>query len=108
MSDRIAEIEARLSATSPGPWEPSQGANADGKKLATTGVEKAAFLALSVNDNESPLWLVVTPDVIPAATGDGPRAKANAEFIANAPGDIAYLLGELAAIRAKADAAPAA
>lgn len=95
MSNRIAEIEARLSAISPGPWEPTQGANADGKKLATTGAEKAAFLALSINDNDSPLWLVATPEVIPAATGDGPRAQVNAEFIANAPEDIAYLLAEL-------------
>lgn len=92
---RLEEIEGRLAAVSPGPWEPSQGANADGKKLALTGAEKAAFLALSVNDNESPLWLVVSPEVIPAATGDGPKAKANAEFIAAAPADIAYLLAEL-------------
>ena len=92
MNQRLAEIETRLTETSPGPWEASRGATSDGSEFVTTEVQKAAFLALSLNDDESPLWLVVSDEVIPAATGDGPKAQANAEFIANAPTDIVYLL----------------
>ena len=90
--DVFESIQRRVDAASEGPWESSKGANADGATLATTGAHKAAFLALSLNDDTSPLWLVASPDVIPAATGDGPRAKANAEFIAHARTDVPYLL----------------
>ncbi|MDQ5860694.1 MAG: hypothetical protein M3536_00325 [Actinomycetota bacterium] len=92
---RIAEIKARLAATSPGPWDPARGATVDGGEHCTTKAQKAEFLALSLNDDVSPLWLVASDTVIPAATGDGPNAQANAEFFAAAPDDIAYLLSEL-------------
>jgi hypothetical protein len=95
MSDltaRLDAIQARKDAASPGPWEASQGATSDGSELVTTYQQKTEFLALSLNSGRSGLWLVDNSEVIPAVTGDGPRAKANAEFIANAPTDIGFLL----------------
>jgi hypothetical protein len=64
--------------------------------MSTTKAEKAEFLAMSLNDETSPLWLVDTGEVISAVTGDGPRAEANARLIAEAPGALRYLLGLVA------------
>jgi len=85
-------IEARAQAASPGPWGYGTGYSADGGQQLTAKADKADFLALSLNDDEAPLWVIDNGDVIPAATGDGPRAKANAAFIANARTDVPALL----------------
>jgi hypothetical protein len=92
---RLGEIEARAAAATPGPWESGRGATSDGTEFVTTYEQKSAFLALSLNSGRSCLWLVYNGEVIPAVTGDGPRAQANAKFIASAPADVAYLLTEL-------------
>jgi len=84
-------IKDRLEAASPGPWEAVLGATADGSELATTREQKADFLAASLNDDGAPLWVVENGSVIPAVTGDGPRAGWNAAFIAAAPVDVARL-----------------
>lgn len=73
---RIEEIEARLAAATPGPWE-------------------AAFGGTDA--------LVKKPDGSSISCGDIIYAhrypKADATFIANAPDDIRYLLDELRAAR---------
>lgn len=92
---RVGEIEARLAAASKGPWQAGVAATSDGSEVCTTYEQKKAFLALSLNEGDRPLWIVDNGEVIPAATGDGPNAGQNAEFIANAPADVAYLLAEL-------------
>lgn len=96
----LDSIKTRLSAVSQGPWESSCGATADGTAYVTSKDDKSEFLTLSLNNNDAPLWLVVSPDVIPAATGDGPRAQANAEFIASAPTDLERLTFALESVLA--------
>ena len=76
---RLGEIEARAAAATPGPWESGRGATSDGTEFVTTYEQKSAFLALSLNSGRSCLWLVDNGEVIPAVTGDGPRAQANAD-----------------------------
>jgi len=102
-ADQLAAIQARADAASEGPWDAARGANADGTTYATTYAEKTEFLALSLNNNRYPLWLVASDSVIPAATGDGPRAKANAEFIAHARTDVPALLALVREQAAKLD-----
>lgn len=94
-SEDRAEIQARADAATEGPWGAAKGATPDGKYLTTTKAEKEEFLRLSLNDDDAELWLVDNAEVIPAVTGDGPRAQANAEFIAHAREDIPKLLAEL-------------
>ena len=96
----LDEIKARLAAISPGKWEVSVGASADGTEDVTTRDQKTEFLSLAVNDDESQLWMVATDEVIPAVTGDGARAQANAEFIAHAPETQAKLIAALEAVGA--------
>lgn len=97
-SRHLDQIEARLDAATPGPWEAVLGATPDGSQLCTTQEQKTEFLSMSLNDDEAPLWLVIGADVIPAATGDGPKAHANADFIANAPQDVRTLLAAVDAV----------
>lgn len=92
--DRAA-IKARAEAATPGPWEAAKGATPDGKYLTTTKAEKEEFLRLAINNDDAELWLIDNADVIPAVTGDGPSAQANAEFIAHAREDIPALLAAL-------------
>jgi hypothetical protein len=90
--DPLDAIQRRVDAATEGPWRAGRGATSDGTQFVRTYEQKAAFLALSLNEGESDLWLVDNGAVIPAATGDGPKAKANAEFIAHARTDIPALL----------------
>lgn len=90
--DPLDAIQRRADAASEGPWDAARGANANGTTYANSREDKAIFLAASLNNNRSALWLVASDTVIPAATGDGPRAKANAEFIAHARTDVPALL----------------
>lgn len=94
----LEAITARTDAASKGPWGAGQGVATDETELVTTREQKAAFLALSLNDDESPLWLVDNTEVIPAATGDGPNAKANAEFIAHSRVDLPRVADALLAV----------
>jgi len=99
----LDDIRQRAEAATEGPWDYGTGYSADGERQVTTKADKAEFLALSLNDTSGPLWLVDNTEVIPAVTGDGPKAKANAEFIAHARTDIPRLLGALDAVLALAD-----
>ena len=90
--DQLAAIEARAQAATDGPWDYGTGYSADGARQLTSKADKADFLALSLNDDEAALWVIDNGKVIPAATGDGPKAKANAEFIAHARTDVPALL----------------
>ena len=92
LSPDLDAIQARADAATEGPWHAGRGATSDGKESVRTYEQKAAFLALSLNEGESDLWLVDNDAVIPAATGDGPKAKANAEFIAHARTDVPALI----------------
>jgi len=107
---RLDAIKDTWAAASKGPWEATRGATADGSEVCTTYEQKSEFLALSLNSGRSPLWLVTNGEVIPAVTGDGPRAKANATAIANAPAHVTHLLsvveaqaGQIAKVRELAD-----
>lgn len=93
----LEDIKARAEAISGGPWMPARAATPDGQYLTKSTTEKAEFLYLSLNDDESDLWLVDDGEVIPAVTGDGPNAKANADFIAHARTDIPKLLAAIEA-----------
>lgn len=89
---QLDDIQRRADAATEGPWRAGRGATSDGSEFVHTHEQKAAFLALSLNDGEPHLWLVDNGAVIPAATGDGPKARANAEFIAHARTDVPALL----------------
>lgn len=100
MSDRLAEIRARLDAATPGPWF------ATPEMLAAGGSHIAG---------RSP-WVSVPTHVIARCSrlasdrkrGPDKAAEANAELIAHAPEDIAYLLAELARVSggARGDTTP--
>ena len=77
MSDRLAEIRARLDAATPGPWE-----NTDDWSVVTAVVRQRSK------------WL---PDyeMLVADVGQ----PVNADLIAHAPADIAWLLAENDAFR---------
>lgn len=94
-ADLLAPIRERADKATKGPWTDGRGSTSDGTEFVTTYEQKAAFLALCLNDDEAPLWLVDNTEVIPAATGGGPNAQANAEFIAAARTDIPRLLAAL-------------
>lgn len=74
MADRRAEIEARLAAATPGPWEITGG----GEYVSGPGI-------------------IVAPD-------DGGVTDADANLIAHAPDDLRWLLDALAAAEAWRDA----
>jgi hypothetical protein len=99
----LEELRRLETAATPGPWDYGTGYSADGERQSTTKADKAEFLSLSLNDTGSPLWLVDNTDVIPAVTGDGPNAKANAEFIAAARNQLPRILDALDAVTALAD-----
>lgn len=85
MSDRVEEIRARLKAATPGPW-------------GVTSFE-SEHVQTMLNAGQGECW-AVWADVdghclAPATTGNGPTSEANAEFIAHAPGDLAFLLSLL-------------
>lgn len=79
MSDReiVRAIRARLHAATPGPW----------------GHDSHGFIAPPEHDGE---W-GETVAKIPAYSTRTPTDRANAEFIAHAPEDIAYLLSRVEA-----------
>lgn len=91
-------IEARATAATTGPWE-RRTAPREGESVE----QKAEYLRGSLRDNGEPLHLLIaTPDnepelsyIIPALTGDGPRARDNAEFIAHARTDVPALVAAL-------------
>lgn len=93
-NERLNSIRDRLGAITPGPW---QAATAPSEASSET---KAEYLTAALLNGDEPLWVVwaanPTDDdfdyVVPAVTGDGPTSRANAEFIASAVDDIAYLL----------------
>jgi hypothetical protein len=98
--DRLAEIEARLAAGTPGLWE--------GPAVATpepmTRDERAEWLRDTLNEGDDlHLWTVYVPGdgvtLIPAVSGDGPNARSNAELIAHAPADLAALVTVVKAVR---------
>lgn len=74
MTDRLAEIRARLNAATPGPWEWREWSCGD---EAITGPDNTGFV---VNVDEA------TP-------------HADADLIAHAPADIAWLLDEVERLR---------
>ena len=72
---RLNEIQARLSAATPGPWE--HGHHWDSSEWIKGGIGGRKFRPASDTTYE---WLPTSAD---------------AEFIANAPADVAFLLAEL-------------
>ena len=78
MSDRITEIENRLNAATPGPWRVRE---------CPPCTERGR---LEVNIWDEPGNLLITD-----WCDDDEFHRPDAEFIANAPSDVAYLLAEL-------------
>lgn len=75
---RLGEIEARLTAATPGPWETM--------KSGLLGTRVVAV------DGE---WDAIVPDEFVTLVTPSLRKPADAEFIAHSPSDVAYLLAEL-------------
>lgn len=79
MEERLQAIEARLTAASPGPWEIAQPQETGGWGLCIKAGMN--FIARMPGRERQP-------------------KEANADFIANAPADIAYLLEEIRRLKA--------
>ena len=90
MSDRIVEIEARLNAATPGPWEathrPKLPNENDPDILAARRDELGGEPGSSIWANEEQIWGSLWPSR---------NGSADANFIAHSPSDVAYLLAEL-------------
>lgn len=98
MSDRLDEIRARLQAATPGPW--------CAENCGEKSNEYVVGVAFAADDEncERPLsgWpkfydgdgneIAARTDMVAAEMA----TRADADFIAHAPEDIAYLLGEVA------------
>jgi hypothetical protein len=85
MSERIFEIEARLNAATPGPWTADTGTRGDCVVWGPNG----RFL---MNMQAEPHWIEY-PGEKRSVSFD--VDKRDAEFIAAARDDVAYLLAEL-------------
>ena len=90
-------IEARAKAATPGPWERRIGPR-EGYSLT----EKTTYMRGCAIDNGQPLQVLIADSdrpgvdyLVPALTGDGPSAEANAEFIAHAREDVPALVAEV-------------
>ena len=90
-------IEARVRAATPGPWERRIGPR-EGYSIK----EKAKYMRGCAIDNGEPLQVLIADSdrpgidyLVPALTGDGPLAEANAEFIAHAREDVPALVAEV-------------
>lgn len=92
------EARELLEAATPGPWHFATAPHPD------STVTKAEYVADALRDDHSTLWTTWAADpergeddyLIPALTGDGPAAGANAALVAAAP-DLAHtavVLGE--------------
>jgi hypothetical protein len=103
-AQQLAEIEARLTAATPGPWAwgdgwrdliylgPDQFEGADKyADLQLTGRDQRTIIGIRI-DHYEPIWDTATP-------ADEPN-EADREFIAHAPADIAVLVEAVKALRA--------
>jgi hypothetical protein len=107
--DDLADIEARAEAATEGPWE--YGNTGEPLDLAAR-IEWVAD-TLGYDDEKRHLWsawIETQPGrvTIPALTGDGPNAHANAEFIAKARTDVPRLVRALREAWGREDAQVAA
>lgn len=105
----VAGIRARLEAATEGPWEAREG-DLEGKP-ASEYVRTLLANREADGTSSGRLFLTLAPNridpevsetVVPALTGDGPSAEANATFIAHARTDIPLLLTALDEAQAKA------
>ena len=90
---RLAEIEARLTATTPAPWE---------WRLDTELVNPNLYLEFESSKDDGPAyWQKMHEATVLAAlwcndsTADLEMSDANRQFVANAPTDIAWLIEQL-------------
>lgn len=93
---RLDEIRARLAAATPGPWTLfAAAAESEVMAVLKPGEPRERIVTMDADH------YVVTLGVDECGDGDGPdRAVADATLIANAPADLAYLLGEVERLRA--------
>jgi len=109
--DRLDAIRARIEAATPGPWEATEG-DLEGKPASEyVRTLLANREADGTSTGELHLALAANPidperggTVVPALTGDGPQARANAEFIAHAREDVPALLAEVERLAAREQA----
>lgn len=103
---RVAAIQERLKAATPGPWNVTDGITDDegddhGRPFTIRAASKAAFAQWGLMGDYRGCH-VADVTCNPSVTGhrDSARIEANAEFIANAPSDLAWLLAERDALSA--------
>jgi len=95
-SERLNAIELRVEHATEGLWQFGSAA------INPDRAARETWLAETCSDGDSPLWATwVMGDrgpadvVIPAVTGDGEKARANAEFIAHAHEDVRAMAAAL-------------
>lgn len=93
MTDRIAEIRARLEAATPGPWKADTVKNVGENWLIGCVIEAG-------DDQRNCHWIVTTDNLRASQCMSG-GAEEDSVFIAHAPEDIKYLLDEIERLRAK-------
>lgn len=96
--DRLPEILARLAAATPGPWR----SNAKGKVGEDWLIGFIVDCGEGEWDGKYSDWIVTT-DCLRASQCVSGGAKEDAEFIAHAPTDIAWLAGEVERLRKPTD-----
>lgn len=95
---REAAIAARLKAATPGPWEASVSQDEDGHDI------RMADAIVSPGNHFSAHFIEYDHGMYRGERG-WKEANANADFIAHAPADVAYLLDALREARAETTAA---
>ena len=99
---RLAQIEARLKAATPGPWawantgEKCYGANVGAEVIAEDDEEAEHPLAGDLSDREDDYQVLQ-----PIAELSHQNCARDAEFIADAPADIAWLIAQHTTLRAR-------
>ena len=94
MSERIEQIKTRLEAATPGPWKWHDFASTYTDEPETIIVHTGNFDWEAIADGE----------YIAAMSAWDSQQATDAEFIANAPADVAFLLGMVDELRARVSA----
>jgi hypothetical protein len=98
MSDRLAEIRARLESATPGPWY------VDGPHPMCGEIWVCTKTPPLAQPDGTPWHELASPEVVATGLDDAPG---DADLIAHAPADLGYLLDALAAMTDRAERAEA-
>ena len=94
MTDKLPEILARLEAATPGPWAVYR----NRRQLISDRQRRLQVTRLD-DKGAGPIATVHVPYGDTGANGAYLEREGNVEFIANAPTDISWLLGEVGRLR---------